>query len=117
MANKKYRSDDVGIDWTQFRENMTRLLDGRGMLKADLAHDLNMANGTVTRWFYERGPDLTTAWLLADYFGTSIDWLIGRTAERYDNMPQSIQTLIDRYNAASEQDRLVVDTLLSKYAK
>ena len=117
MNNKKYRREDVENDWTQFRSNMTRLLDGRGMRKADLAHDLNMAVGTVTRWFYERGPDLRTAWILADYFKVSIDWLIGRSSERYSVLDQNSKDLLDRYNAASDQDRLVVDTLLSKYAE
>lgn len=115
MANKKFKSD-ASINWEVFRANLQKLLDSRGLTATDFARDANMSPGTVLRWMYERTPDILAAVITADYFGVSLDWLIGRTDNQYNELPQNIRELADRYSVASQQDKLIVDTLLSKYA-
>lgn len=114
MPNKKYRSD-VSIDWDKFRQNFKKLLDGRGLTPTEFARNTDMSPGTVCRWLYERTPEILAAYITADYFGVSLDWLIGRTDFQYRELPDDVKTIADRYMTASPQDKLVVDTLLSKY--
>lgn len=114
MANKKYRTSET-IDWEVFRANFRKLLDGRGITPTDFARATNMSPGTVCRWLYERTPEILATLIIADYFDVSIDWLIGRNDFQFKALPDKVKTIADRYMAASEQDRLVVDTLLSKY--
>lgn len=114
MPNKKFRAD-VSVNWDVFRTNLKALLDGRGITATDFARNVNLSPGTVCRWFYERTPDIAAAKIIADYFGVSIDWLIGRESPKYRELSENTQALITRYQRASEQDRAVVDMILSKY--
>jgi transcriptional regulator with XRE-family HTH domain len=115
MANRKFKSDAT-INWDVFRANLQKLLNSRGLTATDFARDVNLSPGTVLRWMYERTPDILAAVITADYFGVSLDWLIGRTERQYAELPQNLQDIVNRYSAASEQDKLIVDTLLSRYA-
>ena len=62
---------------------MTRLKElrkQRGLLQRDMANYLQVANSTYCYW--EQGKieiDFTTLSKLADYFGVSVDYLLGRT--------------------------------------
>ncbi len=48
-----------------------------------LALDLNMNQNTISRYEnMERQADYETLVALADYFGVSLDYLLGRTDER-----------------------------------
>ncbi len=52
----------------------------RGIMQKDLSEFLNVAQNTVSYW--EKGtyqPDNETLAKLADYFGVTTDYLIGRT--------------------------------------
>ncbi len=52
----------------------------RGITQLKLAMDLHMNQNSISR--YENGsrePSITDLLLLADYFGVSIDYLLGRT--------------------------------------
>ena len=113
MANGKYKyQDDINFD--TFKIRLRELLDGRGYYMKDLATSINMNATSITRYFYDRNPDIIALWRIADHFNVSIDWLVGRSDSRYD-LPDNIKDLISRYMIAKEQDRQVVDTLLSKY--
>lgn len=115
VPNLKYREGVAANDWTTFRTRLKALTDGRGMLNVDLAKALNISASSISRWYSERGPDLTSAWILADFFNVSIDWIVGRTDERYSVIPEDFQQLLNKYETATPTDRLVIDTLLSKY--
>ncbi len=114
MANKKYRvQDDKNFD--VFRKHLKGLMDSRGYNMKDLAAALELNAATISRYFGERGPDLFSAWRIADLFDVSIDWLIGRTTSRYDALPPRIAHIADLYSAATESDKAVIETLLKKY--
>ena len=117
MATKKFKANEnFNINWEVFRNNLARLLNGKGFTKADLARELDLSVSTITRYFYETTPDLTALWLIADYFDVPIDWLLGRSRERWNRVEPELQTIMDRYTAATPSDKLVIRTLLEKYA-
>ena len=117
MATKKYKAnEDFNIDWSVFRSNLGKLIDSKGMTKADLSRNLNLAISTITRYFYESTPDIYALWMIADYFDVQIDWLLGRSKERWETLPPDLQMVCDKYNVATENDKLVIRTILEKYA-
>ena len=52
---------------------------------------------------------------IADYFDVSIDWLLGRSDSQYEVLPSDIIELIHLCNAASPDDKHVIQAVLSKY--
>lgn len=113
MENRKYKFQDEK-NFDAFKTRLRTLLDSRGYTMKDLGMAINMNATSITRYFIDRNPDIISLWRIADHFGVSIDWLVGRTNEKYE-LPADIQKLISLYLAATETDKLVIDTLLSKY--
>lgn len=63
-----------------FAERLAELRTFSGIYQKELAGYLNVSIGTVSN--YEKGihqPDLETLCKLADYYGVSTDYLLGRT--------------------------------------
>ena len=55
----------------------------RGISQLKLALDLNMTQNTISRYEnLEREADYKTLIKFADYFGVSVDYLLGRTENR-----------------------------------
>ena len=76
-----------------FGEILTSLREERGIYQKDLAAILKVSVGTVSN--YENNihfPDQEALLQLADYFGVTVDYLLGRTSYRY-----SLDTLNEEY--------------------
>ena len=59
---------------------MKELRKSRKISQLKLAMDLNMNQNTVSRYEnMEREADYKTLILIADYFGVTLDYLLGRT--------------------------------------
>ena len=62
-----------------FAERLRKLRTERGLSQQKLADMCGI--GVVTVWDYENEkytPTLYNAFVLADFFGVSLDWLVGR---------------------------------------
>ena len=105
------------MDFTAFRSNLTILMESRGYSSNNsLSADLGVPAGTISRWKTgDRAPDLEYVIRLAEFFGVSIDWLLGFEQDRYSSLPQESQNLLNLYALASEDDRAVIKTVLAKY--
>ena len=60
--------------------NIETLRKNRGMTRPELAQKMEVKPGTIYQW--ERGirnPEITSIVRLADLFGVSLDYLMGRT--------------------------------------
>ena len=63
-----------------FKDRLAYLLYKYSVNKSELARKLGIAISTVHRWFNEdRTPSYDTIQKLADMFGVSVDWLMGKT--------------------------------------
>lgn len=59
---------------------LKRLREQRHISQMKLAMDLNMSQNTISRYEnMEREADYRALILIADYFGVSLDYLLGRT--------------------------------------
>ena len=76
-----------------FGEILASLREERGIYQKELAAILKVSVGTVSN--YENNihfPDQDALLQLADYFGVTVDYLLGRTSYRY-----SLDTLNEEY--------------------
>lgn len=115
MANNLYKIPDT-YDWELFRSRLRTLMNSYGYNMSDLARNADLNVTSISR--YLQGmyvPDLVATRRIADHFGVSIDWLIGRAPSKFDSLSEDQHYIIDRYSAASPADKNVVKIILSKY--
>ena len=99
-----------------FAENLTTLIASRGITAKELADELKLPDATIYRYLHQaRVPKIDNVILLAQYFGVSVDWLLGLSDSQESPWPDNIRVLVHRYTVASPEDRRVVDILLEKY--
>lgn len=63
---------------------LKQLREENGLVQKELAAELHVSNGTISN--YESGihsPSLDTLCAIADYYGVSVDYLLGRTESPY----------------------------------
>ncbi|MGN0167269.1 MAG: helix-turn-helix domain-containing protein [Acetatifactor sp.] len=80
----------------------------KGLAQKELALLLNLSIGTISN--YENGvhsPDLNTLCKLADFYGVTTDYLLGRTKYRFD--PKTLTRRIAKEYTVLD----VVDTVLA----
>lgn len=66
-----------------FAERLKELRKEKGITQIQFANDFHIANGTIGMWESgRREPDFETARRIADYFGTTVDYLLGRDEKK-----------------------------------
>ena len=106
------------MDFSKFQQNLATLVEARGITYVDLSIETNMATTTLHRYISgNRTPELPNLIRLAKYFNVSLDWLLGLCGDRYDIMPQELQDIANLYSIATQEDKQVIQTILSKYRK
>lgn len=61
-----------------FKDNLKYLRQERGLGQVKLAQDLGVGKGTISLW--ENGlrePSMSSLIIIANYFGVTIDYLVG----------------------------------------
>lgn len=114
MSDGRYRVVDERT-FDTFKKRFSMLIDSRGFNLVQTANATNINVTSISRYLNSRNPDTLAIWRIADVFGVSIDWLLGRTDERYSDIPEKELDLLTKYKVASDNDKLVIDTILSKY--
>lgn len=104
------------MDYTAYRENLQALLNSRGLSKTQFAIELNLPLATISRHISgARSPELEYVVREADFFGVSVDWLLGRNDERFETLTPEIAEIVQLYSLAGPEDRGVIKTLLQRY--
>ena len=106
--------------------NLKQLRVERGISQQKLADILGFTQQSINQYEnHSIEPDIDTLSRMADYFETSIDYIVGRTAERrpiqrteaYD-LNADEAGVIDHYRALTPRERdcvqMVIETLLDK---
>jgi transcriptional regulator with XRE-family HTH domain len=102
-------------------ERLAQLQTAHSVHKKEIAKAIGMS--VMGYYRYETGvrkPDSDTLIALADFFGVSIDYLVGRddTAPKPAHVVSaSDMELIRAYSDASADDRNLIDVILKKYKK
>ena len=104
------------MDFTAFKDNLRQLMAGRGYSNLALSLEIKIPAATISRYLTgNRTPDLPYVVKIADFFGVSIDWLLGFNGDKFDVMPQEVQDVATCYQLATPDDRRVVQAVLQKY--
>ncbi len=62
-----------------FAERLKELMKEQGLNQVNLASKVGVKQNTISAWLLKRKePSIYSLWLVADYFGVSVDYLIGR---------------------------------------
>lgn len=104
-----------------FSYHLNRIMDMRGISQKELAAVIGIASASISRYVTgNREPDIRTLVKIAETLHVSIDELVGFDVPEPIEPPPppvDIATLVSCYNRASEQDRDVLWSLLSRYMK
>lgn len=66
-----------------FSERLKELRKSKGLTQIQFANEFNIANGTIGMWESgKREPDFATIQKIADFFGVTVDYLLGRSEEK-----------------------------------
>lgn len=106
------------MDYSIFQSRLEALMESRGYNIQTLSAEVNITTAALSRYLSgKRTPDLRYVVKLAEYFGVSIDWLLGLNGDKYEVLPQEIQDFAYLYSLATPDDRRVVQVILNKYRK
>ena len=65
-----------------FAERLKELMKEQGLNQVKLAEGAGVKQNTISAWLLKKKePSVTSLWLLADYFGVDVDYLIGRKGD------------------------------------
>ena len=105
------------IDFNIFRVRFAELIDSSGKTKAEIAKKIEANPPTLVRWFNgTRTPDLKYVVNIADYFGVTIEYLLGLDDNAAkQTLTEDLQNVVRLYSLATPEDRLVINTVLKRY--
>lgn len=62
-----------------FAERLKDLMNEQNLNQVALAKKIGVKQNTISAWLLKKKePCITSLWLVADYFGVDIDYLVGR---------------------------------------
>ena len=71
-----------------FSDRLKELRKSSGLTQIQFAEKFNIAKGTIGMWESgKREPDFDTAQRIADFFGVTVDYLLGRSSEKTPAKP------------------------------
>ena len=94
-----------------------------GISRAELARELAINQGTLANYENElREPDFITLVKIAEYFGESVDYLLGRTEDaqvpsEFRPLSKKEKSVIGKYRTLSEDSKDIVYELLLRLAE
>lgn len=94
-------------------KNVQKLIKQNGISVRELERECGLPYATI-KDLENHLPRIDRVEKIADYFGVSIDSLVGRREETYSAEEKS---LIALYRSATDEDKAVIDLVLSKYKK
>jgi len=100
-------------------KNLKLLRNEKGISQQALASVLGISQQSVNK--YENcnaEPDIRTLIAIADYFDTSVDYLLGHNNERELKgilLKPNEETLVRGYRKISDTEKICIDTLINTY--
>jgi transcriptional regulator with XRE-family HTH domain len=102
-----------------FAERLRELRKAARLTQVQFSAEFNISNGTVAMWETgKREPDFSTVISIADFFGVTVDYLIGHDEEpasQKGGLSKEDESLILAYHSASQEDRQIIDNIVKRY--
>ncbi len=109
-------NNEYWLKFDDFRRNLRHLIASKGVLGIEVAKYIGSTNATVSRYLNGvRDPEIEYVYRLCQYFGVSMDYLLGIHTNRYATLRPDAQHAGDLYSAASAEDQKRVMEILGKY--
>ncbi|MBQ8868124.1 MAG: helix-turn-helix transcriptional regulator [Oscillospiraceae bacterium] len=98
-------------------KNLKKLRTQKGISQQKLASEIGLTQQSVNKYEnHNIEPDIATLIALADYFDTSVDYLIGRVDEEGNNLSVSEgERLISQYKKLDSKEQLCVKTVIETF--
>ncbi|GEM_PF-2079282 len=99
-----------------FGERIRELRLERKMSLAQLGKELNMTRQNLSLFEIKSFPSLKTILMFADYYGVSVDYLLGRTENKYlneDYCQDKLKNLREELNILEEKIRFITTNEIS----
>ena len=105
------------MDYAEVARRIDKLVRSTGMENAKLSDAMDMTPTQISH--HRRGvghpPGISSLIRYADYFGVSVDWILGRADDQKTIAPTDYPELVDLYMVASPDDKELIQTILKKY--
>ena len=99
-----------------FYQRLRELLDGRGLSDKEFLSDIGMSKNQMTNWKNGKIPNKSTLLLIANYFGVTMDYLLGREG-RMAVLEQKARDILDGNVVFNEQERELLEAFRSTTEK
>lgn len=90
-----------------FAQRLSGLMDSHALTNYQLAKDLDIHPTTVTNWLSGKTPRKKTLAILSDYFGVSVDYLLGNEKQKTPVTDSDGLTEQDKKDIAVELEQLM----------
>lgn len=105
-------------------ENLKKLRQSAGISQQQLADVIGISQQSVNKYEnHNIEPDIATLTALADYFSTSVDYLVGHTDVRrkieniqHDNLNAEEMQIIDGYRNANSCEKEIIKLIIKNSA-
>ncbi len=90
----------------------------KNLSQREMARALRISQATYNNWENEKTqPSIEQLITLADFFGVSVDYLIGRTGEEFFPTLPPQNEILTAYSALDEETKAAVKKLLQQLQK
>ena len=105
--------------------NLKMLREKKGISQAQLGRMLGVTQQTVNKYEnYTTEPDIATLERLAEYFNTSVDYLVGNTdiERKYEvvykcDLSASEMAVMEEYRSAEDSGKEIIHAILREFNK
>lgn len=106
-------------------ENLRRLRTSRGISQQQLADVIGTSQQSINKYEnHSVEPDIRTLTKIADYFGTTIDYLVGHVSSSAEGKPiedielsREERILIQNYGRLSKEEKESIRFVIKNYIK
>ena len=96
-------------------KNLKYLRNQKGISQQKLAIEIGISQQSINKYEnHNIEPDINTLIALADYFETTVDYLIGRTENNTLRLSEN-QKLIAGYGKLNQKERMCINTIIETF--
>lgn len=108
---------DNNLSYDAFRRNLKTMIESRGINAKMLSEYIDSTPVTIRYITGARNPDLEYVYRISQFFGVTIDYLLGLNDSKHAWLTPEAQEVAELYSLSSEDDKSIVNAVLKKYRR